>query len=428
MSELIDHQLEQSGYKLHIVPTKKFKTTIILVRFLAPLSKEAATKRALLPFVMQKGTKHYPTERELRTKLDELYGSQLSIDSSKKGENHLITLRMNFVNEKFLNTSENLMESALQLVKEVLFHPLAENDAFQTDIVAKEKETLKQKIESIKDQKMSYANMRLIDEMCENEPYSVHVHGYLDDLQHTNEQNLYDEYKQMIEQDQMDVYILGDVDKGQTEDIVKDVFSFTRKPVHNPAKVEFPSNTEPKEIVEKDQLQQAKLHLGFRTGITFKDNDYFSLQVYNGILGGFPHSKLFANVREKHSLAYYASSRFESHKGLLLVFSGIAPENFEKTKSIILEQVEDMKNGNFTDEIVEETKQLVIHSLKETFDHPFGIIELYYHQVLSDKTITPAEMFEQIEQVTKEDVVKVGQKVSLDTTYFLTSANEGDLA
>jgi len=45
--------------------------------------------------------------------------------------------------------------------------------------------------------------------------------------------------------------------------------------------------------------------------------------VYNSILGGGLHSKLFQNVREKAGLAYYAFSRLEKFKGLMVVSCGI---------------------------------------------------------------------------------------------------------
>ncbi|MDY0408210.1 M16 family metallopeptidase [Paracerasibacillus soli] len=145
--------------------------------------------------------------------------------------------------------------------------------------------------------------------------------------------------------------------------------------------------SEPKEIVEKQNVQQAKLHIGFRTNCTFKDKEYAAMQLFNGIFGGFPSSKLFLNVREKHSLAYYASSRLESHKGLLLVFSGIAPKDYEQARDVIFEQLEAMKNGEITEEEMKQTKELIVSQLLETLDHPQGIIEILYQQVIAQQRI-----------------------------------------
>ncbi|MRG85339.1 insulinase family protein [Salinibacillus xinjiangensis] len=421
----MEHKESLNGYQLHLVPTRKFKTNALVIRFLAPLQRETATNRALLPFVLQKGTKDYPSERVLRTKLDELYGADLNIDCAKKGENHIISVRITFVNEKFLNQEDSLMDELLGLVQQILFEPNLDGGSFKNEVVEKEKETLRQKIESIKDQKMSYTNMRLIDEMCKGEPYETHVHGYIDDLDKINGENLYQTYLSMLNEDKLDVYLLGDIDVEESKQVIEKYLTFDRTEKHQPTIVENSKEKKDyEEVTEAQKIQQGKLHMGFRTNTTFKDSNYFTMQVFNGLFGGFPHSKLFVNVREKHQLAYYASSRFESHKGLLLVFSGIAPEAYDKAKNIIIEQFEDMKKGNFTDKEVEETKKLTIHQLKETFDHPVGIVEVMYHQVLANRSLTPSEMFEGIKKVKKEDLITFANQIQLDTIYFLTS--EGD--
>ena len=64
--------------------------------------------------------------------------------------------------------------------------------------------------------------------------------------------------------------------------------------------------------------------------------------VFNGLFGGFPHSKLFLNVREKHSLAYYASSSVEPFRGLLTVQTGIDGKNREKVLRLVNDQLKEI--------------------------------------------------------------------------------------
>src|SRR5690625_2502491 len=183
--------------------------------------------------------------------------------------------------------------------------------------------------------------------------------------------------------------------------------------VNNPS----PAN----EVIERQNIQQAKLHLGYRTNCVYKDNDYPALQVFNGIFGGFPSSKLFLNVREKHSLAYYAASRIESHKGLMFVFSGIAPDQYELAKEIIEDQMKQMIQGDFTEEHLNETKEMTINQLKETMDHPQGIIELNYQRVIAKSEVTPELLIDKIRTVTKEEVISVAKKINQEIVYLLTS-------
>lgn len=426
MNEISEEVLQTNGYNLHLIPTKKYKTINIVAKFKAPLTRETITKRALLPYVLRQGTKSYPTRKDIQTKLDDLYGAVLSIDGAKKGDHHIISLRLEVANQKFIPNESSVLNDAVNLLNEVIFTPNTEGSAFQSAVFNREIETLKQKMAAITDNKMSYANMRLIDEMCKDETYQLHVHGYEEDLPAITPENLYTYYQQLIEEDELDIYVLGDFDKETMEGKISSVLkrnvsaaAETVSPQAQPAKKR--TRTEPNIVMEKQDIQQAKLHIGYRTHCTFQDDDYFALQVFNGLFGGFPSSKLFINVREKNSLAYYAASRFESHKGLLLVFSGIAPEDYEKAKEIIELQMTAMKNGDFTEDELEETKQLIVNQLLETMDHPQGIIELLYQQVLGNKKITPDQLLAEVKQVKKDDVIQIAEKIEKDTVYLLTS-------
>ncbi|QDP40242.1 EF-P 5-aminopentanol modification-associated protein YfmF [Radiobacillus deserti] len=422
MQEVQETTTNVNGYNLHVIQSTKYKTVNLVVKFKAPLERETITNRAILPYVLQQGTEKYPNARSLRQALDALYGAVLSIDGSKKGEQHILTFRLEVANEAYLTNETSLLDQAVQLLSEIIFKPKADGQAFDAKIVSREKVTLKQKMDAIKDDKMSYANMRLMDEMCKEEPYHLHVHGYQEDLEQLNESSLYHFYQQLLQEDQMDIYLLGDFSNKQVEDTVTKYF--VRDTSQSPLKQNRLAQKQidqVQEIVDKEDVQQGKLHLGYRTNITYNDEDYAALQVFNGIFGGFPSSKLFINVREKNSLAYYAASRVESHKGLLLVFSGINPADYQKAKDIMIEQMEAMKSGDFTEEQVEEVKNLVVNQFLETMDHPVGLIEVLYHQVIAASDLKPEELLNKVKNVSKEDVVRVANKVELDTVYFLTS-------
>ncbi len=423
MSVISEETVHFNGYNLHLLPSTKYKTINIVAKFRAPLMRDAITKRALLPYILKQGTRNYPDSTSIQAKLDDLYGASLSIDGAKKGNNHIISVRMELANQKFIPGESSNLDEALALLTEVMFKPNTEGNAFNGEIFRRETETLKQKMSAIMDDKMSYANMRLIDEMCKDEDYALHIHGYPEDLPTITPENLYAYYRKLVQEDDLDIYVLGDFDKETMKrKIGETIKRDSREPVHNTLsgdKISY-RKTEPKEVIEKQAVQQAKLHIGFRTHCTFQDDGYFALQVFNGIFGGFPSSKLFINVREKHSLAYYAASRFESHKGLLLVFSGIAPDDYTKAKEIIELQMTAMKKGDFTENDLEETKELIVNQLLTAMDHPQGIIELLYQQVLGGKKITPDQLIQGIKQVTKEEVVQIAGNIEEDTVYLLT--------
>ncbi|MFC4183523.1 EF-P 5-aminopentanol modification-associated protein YfmF [Saccharococcus thermophilus] len=407
---------------VHTIPTKKYKTNTLVWKMKAPLAKETVTLRALLPYVLQSGTTEHPSAKELRTYLDELYGATLNVDLSKKGENHIITIRIDVANEVFLQEKTPLLEKALQLLADIVLRPALENGRFVSEIVDQEKRALKQRIQAVYDDKMRYANLRLIQEMCKEEPYALHINGELEDVDGITAEQLFQYYQKTLSEDEIDLYVIGDV---QEETVLQAVISHFSMPTRTTrpsggTKVAHKAPEKVNEVIEKQDIKQGKLNIGYRTNVTYDDDDYYALQMFNGIFGGFSHSKLFINVREKASLAYYAASRLESHKGLLMVMSGIEPSNYEKARQIIEKQMEAMKNGDFTEEEIEQTKAVIRNQLLETIDTPRGLVEVLYHNVVSERKRPFEEWLSGTDRVTREDIVRVASKVELDTIYFLT--------
>jgi len=423
--KLMEQQLhELGGLRVHIIPTDKYKTNTFVFRFKAPLNEETVTERALLPYVLQSATEKLPSVIRLRQYLEELYGSSLAVDVSKKGEDHIISIYVDIANEVYLHDAPPLFEKALSMLSDIVLHPATEGNGFLSSIVESEKRALLQRIEATYDDKMRYANERLIEEMCKVEPYRLSANGKKESVMSITNECLYQYYQKVLAEDEMDLYIIGDISENAV-DLVSKYFSISTRPVRERNVLLHRRNNEEKEVVEKQELKQSKLHIGYRTFVTYKDEDYFALQLFNGLFGGFSHSKLFVNVREKNSLAYYAASRFESHKGLLFVMSGIEAKNYEKAVEIIKEQMLAMQNGEFSEEEIHQTKSVIQNQILEAIDTPRGFVEMLYHGIISDRTRPVEEWLTGIESVTKEEIVKVAKNIELDTIYFL-QGTEGE--
>ncbi|MEH6889284.1 pitrilysin family protein [Bacillus sp. JJ864] len=409
---------ELGGLRVHMIPTEKYKTNTFVLRLKSPLCEETVTERALLPYVLQSATETHPSVIRIRQYLEELYGSSLAVDVSKKGEDHVISIYIDIANETYLQEAPPLFEKALAMLADILLRPATEGNGFLQTVVESEKRALVQRIESTFDDKMRYANERLIEEMCKVEPYRLSANGQKECVSKITNETLYQYYKKVLDEDEMDLYIIGDIEEGAL-DLVKRYFSVSKREPKERNVLLHKKNEEEQEVVEKQELKQSKLNIGYRTYITYRDEDYFVLQLFNGLFGGFSHSKLFVNVREKNSLAYYAASRYESHKGLLFVMSGIEGENYEKAVTIIKEQMRAMQNGDFTDEEIVQTKSVIKNQVLETIDTPRGLVELLYHGVIANYDRPVEEWLTEIERVTKDEIVKVANNIQLDTIYFL---------
>lgn len=424
MALLHEETIEKNGYTLHLIRTDKFKTNTLIWKMKAPLEQETVTFRALLPQVLQSGTKNYPTTSCLRSYMDDLYGATLQVDLSKKGEYHIVTFTIEIANETYLQDSEPLLQKAVELLKEVLLNPNVNQNAFDPETMEKEKRNLKQRIRSVYDDKMRYASVRLTEEMCKGERYALFVQGEADRVDEITGESLYQYYKKALAEDELDLYVIGDIDRGEAEKYC-DTLSFQNREPKIIEPEQKQTDRDFKTIVERQDLKQGKLNIGYRTNIRYGDPAYFHLQMFNGIFGGFPHSKLFINVREKANLAYYAASRIESHKGLLMVMAGIDEKNYERATTIIHEQMTAMKSGDFSDQELEQTKAVIQNQFLEAIDTARGLVEILYHNVVARAHIKPEDWIDEVVKTTKENIMAAAEKVELDTIYFLTGG-KGD--
>jgi len=412
---------EWNGMRLHVLPTSQFKTYSIAMYIGIPLQEETVTTTALIPHVLRRGNERYPDTKLFRERLDDLYGAGFGFDIVKRGNYQIIILRMDIVNDAFVSgESESLLDAALQFLSDTVCRPVLDQGVFRQSYVTSEKETLRKRIEAIVNNKIQYAAERCIAEMCRDEPYRLLPLGRVTDLESIDAAGLYAAYRELLNQASIDIYVVGDTTMEAVRSLMDGKFELGRSsaasytPIREERRV-----VEEQQVVEKMDVKQGKLNIGLRANVTYADDAYPAALVYNGILGGFPHSKLFIHVREKASLAYYASSRFDGHKGLLMIQTGIEIENKEKAEDIIRKQLEDMKLGVISDDELAKTKAMIINSLKENDDSAFDQIGYHFNSVLSGKQRSKQELIEAIQTMDLEPVVEIAQNVMLDTVYFL---------
>ncbi|OME68123.1 peptidase M16 [Paenibacillus odorifer] len=413
------------GLRIHVMPTKAFKTYAISLYAGIPLDENTVTSTALAPFVLRRGTATYPETTQFRERLEELYGAGFGFDIYKRGDYQIVQFRMDTINDSFVQSQESLLEQSFAFLGEVLTRPLVEDGSFRPSYVATERETVRKKLESIVNDKIRYAAERCIEEMCRNEPYRLHPLGQRADLDQITPKSLYESYNSWLDDAILDLYVVGDTTAEEVEKLVQRHFGRVQSEVGLYSSKFVPvSVNEVRTVEEKLDVSQGKLNLGLRTSITYKDDNYASALMYNGILGGYPHSKLFVNVREKASLAYYASSRYDGHKGIGTIQSGIETQNYGKAVDIIEKQLEEMKAGNISDLELSQTKAMIRNQLSEIPDSAFEMISYDFNRQLSGKERTADQLLDQVEQIGAEDVKAAAETFQLDTIYFLTGKEE----
>jgi predicted Zn-dependent peptidase len=410
-----------AGVALHLAPSDKFKTAVLKVFLRSDLDQRRATEIALLPSVLRRGTRSHPTLRELNRALEALYGAQLGGDILKIGEQQVIVLKLELAGERFLPRGTRAFEKAVGLLRDLMLDPpLDARGAFDRAVVEQEKEKQRQFIEGLKNDKAAYAAERCAQEMCKGEPFEVYEYGDVGELASITHESLAQGWRSLLRDAPVDVFVLGAFDPDAATDLVARAFALDRPaPPRLRGTTPNPPGREAQELRERMPVKQGKLCMGLRTSARIEDEGYFGLLFMNGILGAFPHSKLFRNVREKAGLCYYASSSIERSKGLLFIQSGIEAENFEKARDLSLAQLSAIARGEISDEEMTNTALAFHHSYKALLDKPAHLANTYYVLSLGGRTQSLAEIGRRVEATTKAEVIEAAKGVRLDTTYFV---------
>ena len=111
------------GVHLTAVQTKKFKSSVLGMQFLAPLARETAALNALLPAVLRRGTAAHPDMESLSAALDELYGGTLEPTVRKKGETQCVGFVGSFLDDAYTLDGSAVLEPAAALLGELCSAP-----------------------------------------------------------------------------------------------------------------------------------------------------------------------------------------------------------------------------------------------------------------------------------------------------------------
>lgn len=414
-------QLTINGMNVVIIQTQKFKTTNLLVNFRNLLTRESVTKRAILPNILSSGSKKFPSKQAISRELERLYGASFGAGVNKKGRQQVLSFRMSLVNDAYLPEAPHLLDDAFQLLKEILFNPNVVEGKFDEKIVQTEKRLLNEHFEALYDNKIRYAHLKLLEHMYQDEEYKLQARGLQEDIEGLNPENLYETYQKMLTEDAVDFFLIGDVDVDRIKRLIEATFpTFTEREDLPVIDLVDKDIVKANEVTEYQDINQAKLNIGFRTYTRGLDEDYDALIVLNGILGGHPNSLLFKVVREKHSLCYYISSTVDRAKGALYIYAGIAPTDYQKAVDLTLEQVEVIKRGEFSEELFNNIKNAIINDYREMNDSPSSILANDSSSLLYGEVYDVEKRIERINKVTFQDVVNVAQKLKLDTIFNLT--------
>jgi len=414
------------GIHFSRITDPKFKHNRLTVSFVLPLDKDRASDNAVAPFVLRMGSSALPDFSSLNARLQELYGAALDAGVSKFGGYQVMEVSIRFLDNRYALEGEDLTADCAALLAGIVLSPKLDGGGllFEKD-VSLQRRYIQDTIQAEINDKRPYAISQCIQEMCAGEPVAVKTYGYPETAAAITARSATDAYRNMLRIAPVEIVFTGSGQADTAKDVLAGAFAgIAREPVGYPLVKLRPVAETVREKTETIELNQSKLVMGMRCGDIETPQELRAARLFSALYGGTPFSKLFMNVRERLSLCYYCASRFDSTTRLLMVDSGVEAANKQQAQDEIMAQLKVLANGEFTDDELANTKLLLGNSITATTDSAASMEGWYMAQILRGQSVSPQEDVDNINKITRDEVVEAARKVTLDTIYFLTGKEE----
>ena len=412
------------GITLRIFPDSRFKQGCLSVQLLRPMRREEASLNALISSVLLRGCEKYPDLQQITWRLDDLYGAAVGTLARRIGDCQTMGLYLSFLEDRFALPGDQILQPMLELLEQLLLHPVTEGKGFCSAYVESEKKNLISTIESELNDKRAYAMGQMLKNMCREDSYGIPRLGDVDSVAAIDPVAAYTHYRRILRESPVELFYVGSAPAEEVAAGLKKIFEkLDRQEIVYPKTAPFRSAGQTDEQKEM-AVTQAQLCLGFVTPITNRQTDYAAMQVANTVFGSGMTGKLFMNVREKMSLCYHIGSSYYGSKGIVTVSAGIDAAKAETVKEEVLRQLRACREGNISDEELRSAKEALLSGLRATHDAP-GSIEGYYSTAaISGLSLTPEQYMEKIRAVTREDAARAAGTVRLHSAFLLKGVGE----
>lgn len=401
-------------WNIHFLNGEQFKTNVISIVLRIPLTRQNATKTALLAEVLKNGCKQYPSRKAVCQKMDDMMGSVFDISIVKKGKEQILLFYLETVKHE-----KELLEQSFDFLQNMLFCPLQEGKGFPKKIVEIEKKVLEEKIKSRQDDKKEYSKIRCLEEMCKQNTFGIFADGYIEDLKEIDEMILLMHYNNMLKHSKIEIIMTGDENQKNEMIALAEKMSFKTDFLWQVESENIKQSHTVQKINEILHIAQSRIVLGFDTHVMPEQKEFASLLVCNELFGGSPTSLLFQNVREKEGACYDISSFLFRLYPILMVKAGIEKQYYNTAIDVIQNCLKILQQKKVDSEILEQAKQNIIRYYISMKDSQTALMDFTLNEWILKTNRTIEQFIKEIEQVTTEDVQKRANEINLNIIYFL---------
>ncbi len=408
------------GVTLDFIASKQFKTSRINLTFVtADVSKKTVALRTLIANMLEVSSQKYPDQKAISDQLAFLYGATFGTSVNRRGNLHLVNFEMRVVNDYYLKEKQQLLTEAIDFLQELIFKPLVVNQAFDQAMFTLQQKNLIAYLESIKDNKQAYALQKLQQAYFEDKVHQIPPYGDKENLAALTAAECYAYYQEMLAHDEVIITLSGDFASDEVLAAIAQL-KFTPRTVGK-YQLTYKQTARNKLVAYEEQqdLNQSKLDLAYYFPVEYRGKYHYAALVFNALFGGSALSKLFTNVREKASLAYYANSSFDSLRQVLFVQTGIQADKKQQVLDLIEQQLAALVAGDVEAQLLANIKQELITDYEIRQDSQATALIQATMDQLSQSKVTASEWKAAIMAVSVADVQAVAALAKLEVSYFL---------
>ena len=413
-------KIKKEAYNLHIIKTDKFKKTVVKVNFKNKNIKEENVKRRLIPNILAESNDIYKTKRLLNIKTEELYDLSGGSDVTNSGESTITSFSITFLNEKY---APGLFKDAIEFISNIIFHPQVVDNKFDNKAFNHSREVLKEEIDVLNESPFGFAIHDMYSKMLPDTPMAYPPYGTKQEIDKTKNEDTYKFYLDMLANDQVDIYLIGNI-PDNAEAIIDKYFHLKgarAKTKHYLNHTKYTSKYTEYEVTK--DYKQSTLLIGYKLeDLTPFERDYV-MPIYSYILGGGPDSRLFKNVREKNSLCYSISAGYKPISNIMVISSGINASDYKKALKLIKEEVKKLSNGEFTKRDIDNAKITYLSAFTEVTDSIYSVLNNYISKEYLNTDLVNVRK-RKIKKVTKKDILNVIPKIHPEIVYLLKGGRE----
>lgn len=416
------------GICLHVLPTERFKAGMLSVSAVLPIHPQKSPLNSLLLSVLRRGCEKYPTLAQVNRRLDELYGTGLTIQNSYCGDGQVLGFCAELLDESYLPPMEDgILEGVLDLIGQMLYHPLTdETGCLSEKYVESEKRIQCDSIRALKNHPKAFAEDRMRALLYEGESFGTPVYGTEEQVMAVTAEELTAHWREVLSDVRFRVFYVGNTPADRLVRALEHTLAAEQRgrTLSDWYCPRFGRRRPPRAqtlcVQEEQQVSQGQLVLGFSLDVTLLDEERFAAcMVLNELLGMSPVSKLFVNVREKLSLCYHCSSHYHAYTGVLSVTCSLDSANRERAQQEILKQIQALAEGDFTDAELDSAVSSLLNVYTQLWDSPAALEGFYFGRSVAALRQTPQDCCALFSRVTRQQVIAMAQRLSPEVIYFL---------